>query len=82
MRIIRAGVKSKKSLTQGKVEVRSLQNVLNREHNQLQLFSRLKRDFVSAMNVQVMARRAWKMMSEHTSVNGHTLYLCKERIWA
>jgi len=58
MRIIRAGVKSKKSLTQGKVEVRSLQSVLNREHNQLQLFSRLKREFVSAMNVQVMARRA------------------------
>jgi hypothetical protein len=67
---------------QGRVEVRSLQNVLNRKRDQLRLFSLLQSDFVSAMDVQVMVRRAWEVISEHTGVNGTTLYLCKERIQA
>jgi hypothetical protein len=68
---------------QGHVEVRSLQNVLNRKQDQLRLFSLLQSDFVSAMmDVQVMVRRAWEVISEHTGVNGTTLYFCKEGIWA
>jgi hypothetical protein len=67
---------------QGQVEVRSLQNVLNRKQGQLRLFSRLQSDFVSAMDAQVMVRRAWEVISEHTGVNGTILYLCKEGIQA
>jgi hypothetical protein len=67
--------------SQRQVEVRSLQNVLNRKRDQWRLFSFLQSDFVSAMDVQVMARRAWKVISERTGVNGTTLYFCKEGIW-
>jgi hypothetical protein len=67
--------------SQRQVEVRSLQNVLNRKQDQWRLFSFLQSDFVSAMDVQVIARRAWKVISEHTGVNGTTLYFCKEGIW-
>jgi hypothetical protein len=67
---------------QGQVEVWSLQNVLNRKQDQLRFFSRLQSEFISAMDVQVMVRRAWGVISEHTGVNGTTLYLCKEGIQA
>ena len=67
---------------QGYVEVRSMQNVLNRKHYQLRLFSFLQRDFFSAMDVRVVVCRAWELRSEHTGVNGTTLYFCKEGIWA
>jgi hypothetical protein len=67
---------------QGYVEVRSLQNVLSRKHDQWRPFSLLQGDFVSIMDVQVMVRRTWEVILEHTGVNGTTLYLCKEGIWA
>ena len=67
---------------QGQVELRSLQNVLNRRYDQLRLFSFLESDFVSAMDVQVMVHRALEVISEHTGANGTTLYFCKEGIWA
>ena len=66
---------------QGHVEVRNLQNVLNRKQDQLRLFSLLQSDFVSAMDVHVMVRRAWDVISEHIGVNGTTLYFYKEGIW-
>ena len=67
---------------QGYVEVRSLQNVLSRKHDQWRLFSLFQGDFVSTMDVQVMVRRTWEVISEHIGVNGTTLYLRKEGIWA
>ena len=67
---------------QGQVEVRSLQNMLNRKYDQLRLFNSFQSDFVSTMDLQVMVRHAWKVVSEHTGVNGTTLYFCKEGIWA
>jgi len=60
------------------VELQSLQNVLNREQDQGQLFSFLQGDFISTMDVQVMMHRAREMILEHTGVIGTTLYLCKE----
>ncbi len=65
---------------QGQVEVRSLQNVLNRKYHQLRLFSLLQSNFVSAMDIQVMVHRAWEEISKHTGVNGTALYFCKEGI--
>ncbi|MGD0590995.1 MAG: hypothetical protein ABSA44_09390 [Bacteroidota bacterium] len=64
------------------VEVRNLQNVLSRKHDQWRLFSLLQGDFVSTRDVQVMVRRTWEVISEHTGVNGTTLNLCKEGVRA
>jgi hypothetical protein len=66
---------------QGQVELRSLQNVLSQKQDQLRLFSLLQSDFVSAMDVHVMVRRAWDVISEYIGVNGTTLYFYKEGIW-
>jgi hypothetical protein len=60
---------------QGQVELRSLRNVLSQKQNQWRLFSLLQGDFVSTIDVQVMMRRAWEVILEHTGVNGTTLYL-------
>jgi hypothetical protein len=66
----------------GQAEVRSLQNVLNRKQDKLRLFSLLQRDLVSAMDVQVMVRCVWEVISEHTGVYSTTHNLCKEGIQA
>jgi hypothetical protein len=66
----------------GWVEIRSLQNILNRMQGQLRLFNCLTSGFVSAMNIHVIVHRVWKVISEHIGVKGTTLYFCKEGIWA
>jgi hypothetical protein len=62
---------------QERVELRSLKDVLNRKCDQLRLSSFLQRAFVSVMDIQMMVRRAWKVISGHTSVNGNALSFCK-----
>jgi hypothetical protein len=65
---------------QGEVEVRSLQNVLNRKQDKLQLSSFLQSDLVLVMDKQVLVHRTWKVISKHTGINGNVLSFCKEGI--